>query len=104
MKTIEQAAMEYATQDRKTRSEHAAFAAGVAFAQRWISVEEELPEANTQVLVKIECMNKEKIFEVFSLGSYDDWAKRWYILHLLIENKYHCKHWHVTHWRPIEVK
>ncbi|MDR2586385.1 MAG: HNH endonuclease [Prevotellaceae bacterium] len=34
MKTINEAAQEYAAQDRTTRSEHAAFAAGVEFAQR----------------------------------------------------------------------
>ena len=43
MKTIEQAATEYADKDRVTRSEHSAFVDGVMFAQRWISVEDDSP-------------------------------------------------------------
>ena len=52
MKTIEQAATEYADKDRVTRSEHSAFVAGVIFAQRWISLEDELPEECIPVLIK----------------------------------------------------
>jgi hypothetical protein len=53
METIEQAATEYAQKERETRSEHTAFCVGAQFAQRWIPVTEELPELDTEVIVKI---------------------------------------------------
>jgi len=52
MKTIKQAAEEYANQERITRSEFGAFIDGVKFAQQWISVDEELPEESMVVLAK----------------------------------------------------
>ena len=52
MKTVNEAAAEYAAQERTTRSEHAAFVAGVEFANKWISVEDEIPENQDIVLVK----------------------------------------------------
>ena len=61
MKTIEEAALEYAIQRQVDAEElkyigryQQSFKAGVEFAQRWISVEEELPEKFKQVIAKLE--------------------------------------------------
>ncbi len=87
MKTAEQAAVEYAESfedNDYTIETEFAFKAGVNFAQRWISVEEELPTPYEQVIVKLKngwhtCtwVNNEGIF-AFNV--------------------------HPTHWRPIELK
>jgi len=63
MKTIEEVSKEYSgiSEDKYSNTAHAfdkydiqnAFEAGVDFAQRWISVEEELPTDNEKYLVKI---------------------------------------------------
>jgi len=59
------------------------FKAGVEFAQRWISVEEELPEKGEKVLVLLDDNDIQ----------FDSWLGYWFA-------------WHhkVTHWRPIELK
>ena len=57
MRTIEYAAREYAAKERTTRSEHAAFVDGVRWSQRWISVEEELPNFCDKILVKRKTAN-----------------------------------------------
>jgi hypothetical protein len=111
MKTIVQAAAEYAENESSTtRSEQVAFVDGAVFAQRWIPVEDELPEVNKQVLVKIQCVLKQltdrrldDLFELHSMGHYDGIYKKWFILHSLVEKNYHCTSWKVTHWRPIEL-
>ena len=57
MKTIEEAAIDYALSREDndyTIETEMAFEAGVEFAQRWIPVEEELPEKSKQVIVKLE--------------------------------------------------
>lgn len=65
-----------------------AFKAGVEFAQRWISVEDELPEEGKYVLLKYESgiylggIDGNMFFE--DTGTKDDETP--------------------THWRPIEVK
>jgi hypothetical protein len=82
MKTIEQAAQEHA-QKSVTQSVHVAFAAGAAFAQHWIPVEEELPQHKTKVLVL--------------LNNDDVQTDYWFGFWLTFQNK-------VTHWRPIELK
>ena len=93
MKTIEQAAIEY----RQTLNDSgvllsntvATFKAGVEFAQRWIPVEEGLPDFLTDVLIKI---SNGKI----SIGC------------LFIDEKFNVEFINekikVTHWRPIEYK
>ena len=87
MKAINEAAAEYAAQERTTRSEHAAFVAGVEWANRWIPIEEELPENNVSALLMYEngvylgCRDGNLFFT--DLGSFA------------------CK---PTHWRPVEMK
>jgi len=75
----------------------------------WVDVKDRLPENKEQYIVKLKCrrkitkysINPEKPeFTMFSLGNYRD--GRWYILHTLIENKYHCESYEITHWRIIE--
>jgi len=52
MKTVEEAAQDYCAKERTTRSEYAAFIAGVEFAQRWIDIKDELPGEGVYVLLK----------------------------------------------------
>lgn len=58
MKTIKEAAMDYCSETDGYKfiahSPFKSFEAGVEFAQRWIPVEEELPEKSKQVIVKLE--------------------------------------------------
>ena len=61
MKTIEEAARDYALSREDndyTIETEMAFEAGVEFTQRWIPVEEELPEIGEKVITK---MTKDKI-------------------------------------------
>ena len=104
MKTIEEAAYEYACKVNEiwqssviaTRSE-AAFKSGVEFAQRWIPVEEELPikfkkdDTINEVLIKT-------AEEYINLGWYDSDMKSFNSAHSDYEIL------NVTHWRPIELK
>ena len=98
MKTIQQAAKQILQKYLKKDIEHtepddfvyvktALQAMEDAFhdAQRWIPVSEELPEENTEVLVK--CLNGKRI-------QHDvDFA---------MNGKFHQRT-NVTHWRPIEL-
>ena len=78
------------------------FKAGVEFAQRWISVEDELPE-----------FDKSKYpdgdFEIFlvrmSVGSISPKIK-YCVANLIMVGRWSCEFdWNVvTHWRPIELK
>ncbi len=61
-----------------------AFKRGAEFAQRWIPVEEELPENNEDVLVKTKYRGIK-----MTMRSYNEWV-------------YYGKG--ITHWRPIELK
>ena len=62
-----------------------AFKDGVEFAQRWISVEDELPNIGDHILIKLK-RDKLKIWRIF---NEDD--------RILVSN-------YATHWRPIELK
>jgi hypothetical protein len=88
MKTVKEAAQEYAAQERTARSEYAAFIAGVEFAQRWISVEEEMPEHAQNVFMKTQ--------SGYITGGYYEYATFRYIDDRLCYG--------VTHWRPAELK
>jgi len=59
MKTIEQAAEEYAAKTDKANKEWVIedFIAGVKYAQQWISVEEELPKLDENVFIKFDLFN-----------------------------------------------
>ena len=90
MKTIEQAAVEYAESledNDYTIETEAAFKAGAEFAQRWISVEEELPNEMECVLLKSEY-----------LGSIN------YDVGFLMRGKFKTKNGKPTHWRPVNLK
>ena len=106
MKTIEQSAKEYAcgkSSYEVFRSAHEAdFEAGVEFAQRWISVEDELPYFD-----KSKYPNGD--FEIFlvrmSTGSISPKVK-YCVANLISVGRWSCESdWNVvTHWRPIELK
>lgn len=96
MKTIEQAAQEYAEkvtvlkgQDRTKREN--AFRAGAQFAQQWISVEDELPESGKLILVMLD-NDKSQVSSArfngrdFSIDFGDMAVGK------------------ITHWRPIELE
>lgn len=91
MKTIEEAAKDYSSKTYLTcRTEDLnhdcnVFTAGVEFAQRWISVEDELPSIGDHILIKLK-RDKLKIWRIF---NEDD--------RILVSN-------YATHWRPIELK
>lgn len=109
MKTIEEAAQEYADEhafrvpcDESNEfydkidfgSSYEGFGAGVEFAQRWISVEEELPNEKNgyfdkQVLVK-------------RFSDFDRTEIKYAV------TKYNKRGWEeysrITHWRPINFK
>jgi hypothetical protein len=103
MKTIKEAAAAYAAQEeRVTRSEHIAFVAGVEFAQRWISVEEELPEHTMEV-----CGDDEYAHLRLPVLVKTDKA-----IYMTARRTRHFGTWswpvsangEVTHWRHIELK
>ena len=78
------------------------FKAGVEFAQRWISVEDELPDFD-----KSKYPNGD--FEIFlvrmSTGSISPKVK-YCVANLIAIGRWSCEYdWNVvTHWRPIELK
>lgn len=91
MKTIEEAAKDF--NDSHVNGHHPQkwvsdiFKAGAEFAQRWISVDEELPTELENVLFKSE-YEGEVLYEVGFLFS----------------GKFYVKNKMPTHWRPIELK
>ena len=110
MKTIEEAAINYClvTEDKENeykstlKSPFDSFKAGAKFAQRWISVEDELPDIGEEVLVKRE------------LRQGDTWVQRFCSVstRLAPSGEWEGVKWSdvgfnrgiVTHWRPIELK
>ena len=118
MKTIEDAARDYAEHEANDfpygdcRADmnlceiedwfKDAFKAGSEFAQRWISVEEELPPIGEMVLTKMEKRHG------------DTWVQHYYSTATRLENQgeWQDVNWvdhsmsfgHITHWRPIELK
>ena len=113
MKTIEIAALEYAEpiatytyfkgMDDLTYCDLEkcmvdSFKAGVEFAQRWIPIEEELPEVGEIVLVKT------KINKVTTCEMY---IPKDYLGNILGEKKWAASYnfkQAITHWRPINLK
>ena len=90
MKTIEEAAKEYGRKvspqsDWTARNAEISFKAGVEFAQRWIPVEEELPEVYSPVLAVIKTPNQTWVEEIGYNDGYFELPGRGY-------TKY------VTHW------
>jgi hypothetical protein len=94
MKTIEEAAAEYAEKELnglQYLTAEDAFKAGVEFAQRWIPVEEEYPPIGKLVQVK---------------GNYSD-TEVWYSHDTLLCSDEDDEQWdsgdYPTHWRKIEL-
>jgi len=94
MKTIEKAADEYIPKNWDSLGKIAddAFKAGVEFAQRWISVDEELPEINN-------CNSSKNVLVKTKDG--DVLIGYLYINGWFANSQYPCE---ITHWRPIELK
>lgn len=84
MRTVEEEASKY---DEYKKGVHI-FKEGVRFSQRWIPVEEELPEENTHVLCKLD-------FYLPFVG----YLKHGVFCHSTNHDKYQ-----VTHWRPINYE
>ena len=98
MKLIKERAEELYPQNKPTMYtqfvaglEQLAFKAGVEFAQRWISVEDELPFG----YVTLKCRDDfEKIIYIsLDFSGVNDVDTEWLI-----------KKYKATHWRPIELK
>ena len=88
MKTIEEAAIQYAntksSSDVFIESHIKDFKEGVEFAQRWIPVEEELPKKLVQVIVKLE--------------------NGWHTCTWITENGDFAFNVKPTHWRYIDIE
>ena len=98
MKTIKEAAHEYfrkAQLGLENPGSESGFIAGVKFAQRWISVEDELPQEQGYYLVlKIPLFRGNCNVVVAEFGKNNTFYYQ--RTNSTIEN--------VTHWRPIELK
>ena len=102
MKTIKEAAHEYfrkAQLGLENPGSESGFIAGVEFAQRWISVEDELPEDE----------NKESDFSVCvlakdmhgkTMSAYYHFQKRSFYSNAFSKSELIG----ITHWRPIKLK
>ena len=75
------------------------FKAGAEFAQRWISVEDELPEVKNHGFSDL--VLTKNIYDNIMLERYDSESKKFNGI------RYDCiinNDGQVTHWRPIELK
>lgn len=96
MKTIEEA-LNIAYDECKSNAYFGnGFKKGVEFAQRWISVEEELPKIGEKVITK---MTKDKRT---SYGIATRIREEWEINAHWIDHTF--SNMTITHWRPIEIK
>ena len=100
MKTIEEEAKEFSNtkwiQSCKLMREveydtgrFVGFKAGIKFAQRWIPIEEELPESDGKYLV---------------LRSNGDWTSTYFQKSTNSFANYYSDLHYFTHWRQIEIK
>ena len=100
MKTIEEAAKDF--NDSHVNGHHPQkwvsdiFKAGVEFAQRWIPVEEELPEIGEKVITK---MAKDKRT---SYGIATRIREEWEVNAHWIDHTF--SNMTITHWRHIDLK
>lgn len=102
MKTIEQVGNEAYLKAGHNAYFVNGFRAGVEFAQRWIPVEEELPEVGEMVLTKMEKRHG------------DTWVQNYYSTATRLENQgeWQTVNWvdhsisfgYITHWRYIDIK
>lgn len=106
MKTIEEAAKERAGLKKNQRiddeekyynghlcEKYFCFKSGVEFAQRWISIEEELPETNEFCESK-KCIVKNATYNCVDIARYYSNTNTWY---------FDSTDFIVTHWRPIDI-
>ncbi|MDR2385839.1 MAG: hypothetical protein LBD80_09330 [Tannerella sp.] len=99
MKTIKEAAAEYAARTDKANAEWvmADFTAGVEFVQRWISAGKELPPIRREghlsdsVLVKLKTGRREVARYNYETERFNHRER------VFLKNE-------ITHWRPIELK
>ena len=99
MKKIKEASHEYfraAQLGFENPGSEAGFKAGVEFAQRWISVEEELPEKQGYYLVLKTPLFRGNCNVVVAEFHEDNKTFYYQRSYSTIEN--------ITHWRPIELK
>ena len=102
MKTIEEGLEEAYQKTGENAYFGNGFKAGVEFAQRWISVEDELPEEGVSVLIKND-------FGYFGINVLENGIWRMCtvekIAGLLNLKEYELENFaKPTHWRPIELK
>lgn len=108
MKTINEAAEEYSIRKENEHESYMRFEAGVGFAQRWISVEDELPEHHDAITetghyyytvnpVLVKTKNGRHDISARSKFKGNENSK-WSWKGSSIFDK------SVTHWRPIEFK
>ena len=100
MKKIEEVAKEFS--EKSVWACPISFKAGVEFAQRWISVEDELPKEGISVLIKND-------FGYFGINVLENGVWRMCtvekIAGLLNLKEYELENFaKPTHWRPIELK
>jgi hypothetical protein len=102
MKTIKEAVIEYLEENYpQPRSLNRgdltdAFLEGVAWAERWISVEEELPEEGRLVVVKYD-------YVYISFSDEEGKCSRIYDFAIWNGKEWQSEYFdHPTHWRPIE--
>lgn len=112
MQTKEEAAREYENKELHIEDGQytsmaiiEAFTAGVEFAQRWISVDDELPEDTQEILMKNEDWENECYPEGVRSGWYNPTHCN-YFTSLWDDNKeeFVTSESTPTHWRPIELK
>lgn len=107
MKTIEQASMDHIENTMgQFLYKDQSFKAGVEFAQQWISVEDELPEAH--IPYRNDCIVSDYVIAKTIDGN---WFKlrliKWTSKGRLFSNWVNSEdytYFTVTHWRPIELK
>ena len=97
METINDAAKQYSIARNNSNEtqflyDYESFKSGVEFAQRWISVEEELPEINEFCESK-KCLVKNATYNCVDVARYYSNTNTWY---------FNSTDFVVTHWRPIE--
>jgi len=112
MKTMDEKAKEYGAAmgnpEKPINATYDGFKAGVEFAQRWIPIEEELPEKSDKIVVSGFYSFTENPVIVKTVNGKYSIAKR----NLFHGNKNSKWEWmgsssfsdSVTHWRPIELK
>ena len=102
MKTIEEA-LNIAYDASKSNAYFGnGFKKGVEFAQRWIPVEEELPDVGEMVLTKMEKRHGDtRVQNYYSTATRLENQGEWQTVNWVDHS---ISFGHITHWRPIEYK